>query len=156
MDRCEIPILNLVFHVNPGNEESITWLQGCTHSQQHLSRLYWTKTQHPWLKTTHLFPTPTDVIVIKVIPSLSSWGQQAEVSPCKKKEADNKQIRKNKQTKPAEQVIPCLILSWKILSGIIVLKWHQQELSFPCLLVIIIKWCHMMTWNGLQHRYGSH
>ena len=35
MDRWEIPILNRVCHVNPRNEESINWVQGCIriHSQ---------------------------------------------------------------------------------------------------------------------------
>ena len=42
-----------------------------------------------------------------------------EVSPRKKKkEKADKQIQKNKQNE-TEQVISCLMLSWKILSGII-------------------------------------
>ena len=42
MDRYEIPVLNLRCHVNPGNEYSIAWVQGCIriHSQQPLNRLY--------------------------------------------------------------------------------------------------------------------
>ena len=42
MDRWELLILNLICHVNPGNGQSVTWVQGCIriHSQQRLSRLY--------------------------------------------------------------------------------------------------------------------
>ena len=59
MDRWEILILNLISHVNPGNEYSSTWIQCCIriHLQQPLSRLYWIKLQHHLLKATHHIKT---------------------------------------------------------------------------------------------------
>ena len=133
MDRWEIPILNPVCHVNPGNEKSITWVQGCIriHSQEPLSRFYWIKTPL-WLKITlykdkwtqnpltcfrlqislkanqfHLpksviasdFPTPTDVIVIKLIPSISYWRKQ-KYHPAQKRKT-NKQKTKQCKLSPA-------------------------------------------------------
>ena len=87
------------------------------------------------------FPTSTDVIVIKLIPSLSSWGKQVSPSTQKKKK---------------KGVIPWLMLSWKILSGILLFRWHQQvRPTSPALHVIIIKWHHMITWNRLQHCYSG-
>ena len=42
---------NVVSHDKSGNEWSIAWVQGIRIlSQQPSSILYWTETQHPWLK----------------------------------------------------------------------------------------------------------
>ena len=60
------------------------------------------------------------VIVIKFIPSLLSRGKQ-KYHPTKKAQQTNKEIQKNKQNK-TEQVITRPILSWKILSGMILLR----------------------------------
>ena len=52
--RWETPILNLICHVNPDSEYSITQVQHCIriHSQQPSSRLYRIETHYSWLKTT--------------------------------------------------------------------------------------------------------
>ena len=55
------------------------------------------------------FPTPTDVIVIK------NWFHLFHPE-------ENKKYHHA----PKKKVIPCLMLSWKILSGIFLLRWYQQ------------------------------
>ena len=70
------------------------------------------------------FPTPTDVIVIKLSPFLYSWGKQ-KYHRAKKQTINKYENKSNKQNK-TEQVIPRHMLSWKILSQIILLRWHQQ------------------------------
>ena len=156
-------MLHLVCHVNVGNEKCITWVQGCIriHSQQPFSRLYWIKSQHPWLKRTHHtkvkephneiqislkanqshllksviaydFPTRTDVIVIKLIPSMSSWGKH-KYHPTQKKTS---------YLRPHDFMEDTIRQSISQMTP-------TSKACVPCLLVIIIKWCHMITRNRL-------
>ena len=89
------------------------------------------------------FPTPTDVIVIKLIPSLSSWGKQVST---RKKRADNKQIRINNETKQnrTSYPLPHAFMGDTIRHNIAQLTLTSKA-YIPCLLVIIIKWCHIST-----------
>ena len=85
------------------------------------------------------FPTPTDVIVIKLISS-PSWGKQ-EVSP---------RTKKKKNSYP----LPHAFME-NTIRNIIAQMTSTGKAYIPCLLVIIIKWRHMITWNRLQHCYGG-
>ena len=80
-----------------------------------------------------------------LIPSLSSFPSihLFQVSPRKKsRQKKKKKKQTNEQTKQnkAEQVIVCLVLSWKILLGINIAQMTSTSKAYnPCLLFIIIK-----------------
>ena len=86
--------------------------------------------------------------------SISFILRKTEVSPAKKKkqttaatEKQNKnKTKKNRQTKRNRASYPLPHVPQMT---------SRSKAYIPCLLVIIIKWHHMITWNKLQHRYGS-
>ena len=97
------------------------------------------------------FPTPTDFIVIKLIPSLSSWGKQKYHPGKKSRQQTNTKKTDKRKT---EHVIPCLMLSWKKLPGIILLRWHQQvkptSLAFLSSKLNDVIWSHETDINTLM------
>ena len=97
---------------------------------------------------------PADVIVIKLIPLLWFLEKQ-KYYPAKR--GDKKQIQKNKQTIPnRKSYIPPPHASKED-----TIKHNNAQMTstsyvyIPCLLVIIIKWCHMITSEKRQYRYGG-
>ena len=78
-----------------------------------------------------------------------------EVSPRKKKRK-SRQTNTKKQTKRnrASYLLPHAFMEDTIRHNIAQMT-STSKAYIPCLLVIIIKWCHMITWNRLQHRYGG-
>ena len=82
---------------------------------------------------------PTDVIAIKLILSLSSWGKQVSHHKKSRKETNTK-----KQTKQNRTSYP---LTYAFMEDTIKHNIAQMTSTgkayIPCLLVIIIKWCHM-------------
>ena len=65
----------------------------------------------------------------------------------------------NRKEKQNKLYIPCPMLSWKVLSGIILLRWHQQVRLTS--LNIIIKWCQMrqastLLWSLLRITRKTH
>ena len=101
------------------------------------------------------FPTSTDVIVIKLIPSLSSWGKQ-EVSLCTHTNTHTHTHTKNTHTKNTHPsyLLPHAFMEDSI-RHVIAQMTYTSKAYIPCPLVIIIKWRHMITWNRLQHCYGG-
>ena len=91
---------------------------------------------------------PTDVVVIELILSLSSWGKQKYRLT---KKAEKKQIQKNKQTKQNRTSYP---LTYAFMEDTIKHNIAQMTSTskayIPCLLVIIIKWCHMRQASKLS------
>ena len=63
---------------------------------------------------------PTDVIMIKQTP-LFHPEENRNITPQKSRQQTNTKKEPNKQNK-VEQVIPSLMLSWRILPGIILLR----------------------------------
>ena len=63
---------------------------------------------------------PTDVIMIKQTP-LFHPEENRNITPQKSRQQTNTKKETNKQNK-VEQVIPSLMLSWRILPGIILLR----------------------------------
>ena len=84
MDGWEIPILNMICHVNPGKQKQHPWLKTTHHiktkephngilSLKSPDRFQTSNQSHlPKSVIVENFPTPTDVIVIKLILSFSS------------------------------------------------------------------------------------
>ena len=68
-----------------------------------------------------------------------------EVSPRKKKK---------KEKARASYLLPHAFMEDTIRHNIAQMT-STSKAYIPCLLAIIIKWCHMITWNRLQHRYGG-
>ena len=61
-------------------------------------------------------------------------------------------LRKTSIILTKKHISPCSLLLWKILPDILLFQWHEQIRH--CLLAIIIKWCHMITWGRRQSRHG--
>ena len=115
---------------------------------------------------------PTDFIVVKLITSTPSKGKE-KYHPTKNRQQKNQPNKQtntkttvttkyketNRKEKQNKLYIPCPMLSWKVLSGIILLRWHQQvRLTF---LNIIIKWCQMrqastLLWSLLRITRKTH
>ena len=87
------------------------------------------------------FPMPTDVIVRKLIPSHSSWGKQ-KYHPAEKNNTTTSYPLPHAFMKDTVRHNTAQMTS-------------TIKAYVSCLLVIIIKWIYMITWNRLQHRYGG-
>ena len=131
MDRWEILILNLISHVNPGNEQ---FLQGCirVHLQQPLSRLYWIKTQHSWLSKN------------PIIEFLVEIHFRLQIS-----------LKANQSNLPKSLICLANAHMEDTISYNIAQMTSASMVYIPFPSSYHYNWCHIITSNRRQHRYGS-
>ena len=102
------------------------------------------------------FPTSTDVIMIKLIPSLSSWGKQ-KYHPANWKQTSNKykkQTKRQANKAKLNKLFPLHAFMGDTIRHNFAQMTSTSKTFIPCFLVIIINWCHMITWDKLQQQCG--